>query len=178
MAALKEQVKLFIIQRLACFDTPTEVVEAVKEELDIDLNRAHIAFYDPTTVNGKELSDKFKKVFFDVRKNFLDDFNSIPEANISVRVRELSKMRKRANKRGNDVLAASLLEQIAKETGGFYTNKFKVGTDVNDLLAEMLKTFVGGSMPIVHDVDFVDINSESEEFKQVESKPKKTWSKK
>ena len=37
MAALKSDVKAFIVQALACFDTPTQVSQAVKQEFDIDV---------------------------------------------------------------------------------------------------------------------------------------------
>lgn len=35
MATLKDNVKLFIVQALACFDTPSQVVEAVKQEFGL-----------------------------------------------------------------------------------------------------------------------------------------------
>ncbi|MCV5738318.1 DUF2280 domain-containing protein, partial [Escherichia coli] len=35
MAALKPDVKAFIIQSLACYDTPSQVVEAVQKEFGI-----------------------------------------------------------------------------------------------------------------------------------------------
>lgn len=37
MAALKEPVKIFIVQSLACFETPLQVVEAVKQDFNIEI---------------------------------------------------------------------------------------------------------------------------------------------
>ncbi len=37
MAALKEPVKIFIVQALACRDTPQEVVDLVKQEFGIQI---------------------------------------------------------------------------------------------------------------------------------------------
>ena len=39
MAALKGEVKAFIVQSLACFDTPSQVVDAVKKEFGITIPR-------------------------------------------------------------------------------------------------------------------------------------------
>ncbi|WP_122869605.1 DUF2280 domain-containing protein, partial [Pseudomonas viridiflava] len=39
MAALKHEVKSFIVQALACFDTPSQVVEQVKQEFSIEISR-------------------------------------------------------------------------------------------------------------------------------------------
>ncbi|SPJ21965.1 hypothetical protein PFCIP103579_3109 [Prolinoborus fasciculus] len=39
MAALKEPVKIFIVQALACRDTPQEVAELVKQEFNIEIDR-------------------------------------------------------------------------------------------------------------------------------------------
>ncbi|MFJ0508107.1 DUF2280 domain-containing protein, partial [Acinetobacter baumannii] len=47
MAALKEPVKIFIVQSLACRDTPQEVVENVKQEFDVEISRSQCQAYDP-----------------------------------------------------------------------------------------------------------------------------------
>lgn len=133
MAALKEHVKLFIVQHLACFDTPSEVAAAVEEEFGIEIDRSHVGTYDPTTHKGRQLGEKLKAFFYESREAFMKDFNSIPLANKSVRVRELTKMYKKALIARNAILAKDLLEQIAKETGGAYTNKIKLtGGDKGD----------------------------------------------
>ncbi len=48
MAALKEQVKIFIVQALACMDTPQQVANAVKQEFNIEIDRKQVQLYDPT----------------------------------------------------------------------------------------------------------------------------------
>jgi hypothetical protein len=63
MAALKEPVKMFIVQSLACFETPQQVVEAVKQEYKIEITRQQVALYDPTKVAGRNLSKKLKDLF-------------------------------------------------------------------------------------------------------------------
>lgn len=65
MAALKDEVKRFIVQALACFDTPTQVVQAVKETFGLDVTRQQCELYDPTKYAGRDLGVKWRTVFED-----------------------------------------------------------------------------------------------------------------
>jgi hypothetical protein len=47
MAALKDEVKRFIVQSLACFDTPSQVAQAVKDTFGLEVSRQQCEFYDP-----------------------------------------------------------------------------------------------------------------------------------
>lgn len=133
MPILNDDVKSFIVRSLACYNTPTEVAELVKEEYEIVIERAHVAKYDPTKAQGKDLGRKYRDLFEATRKSFLDDMAELPLANPSVRVSELSKLYKSAKAKKNAVLAAQHLEQIAKEVGGAFTNKIKLaGGDPGD----------------------------------------------
>ena len=53
MAALKEPVKIFIVQSLACFDTPQQVADAVKQRFGIEIDRRQCEAYDPTKQLGR-----------------------------------------------------------------------------------------------------------------------------
>lgn len=153
MPALKNHQKMFVVQRLAWFDSPTEVANAVKDEFNLVVDRSQIAQYDPTTQSGRELGIKLQEFFFDQRRKFLADIEQIPLANKTVRVRELSKLFYAARQRNNTVLAASLCEQIAKEVGNFYTNKTMLGGDRENPFSVWLQQIGGSSLPIVHDID-------------------------
>nr|WP_318367972.1 DUF2280 domain-containing protein [Enterobacter sp.] len=63
MAALKGEVKAFIVQSLACFDTPSQVVEAVKKEFGFTITRQQVESHDPTKANGKGLAQKWVDMF-------------------------------------------------------------------------------------------------------------------
>lgn len=56
MAALKSEVKAFIIQSVACYDTPTLVVDAVLKEFGVIITRQQAEQNDPTKVRGGEVS--------------------------------------------------------------------------------------------------------------------------
>lgn len=48
MATLNDSVKQFIVQALACYDTPQQVSDTVKEEFGQEVPRQQVALYDPT----------------------------------------------------------------------------------------------------------------------------------
>jgi hypothetical protein len=168
MAILKEEVKMYITQCLACYDVPSQVVESVKEEFGLELERSHVQFYDPTKKQGgSELGKKYRQIFEETRKAFLEDITKIPIASQSFRLRSLQRSYVFFTQRKNYVAANQVLEQAAKEVGGFYTNKMKLGTELGDPLTEWLKTINGGSIQVVEDGEIIE-----NEVKQVESKPK------
>lgn len=123
MAALKAEVKAFIVQQLACFDTPTQVVEAVKKEFGVITTRQQVEGHDPTKAAGKKLSEHWVLMFNETREKFCNETSHIPIANKAFRLRALNRMVQVAEERKNFALAAQLLEQAAKEAGGAFTNK-------------------------------------------------------
>lgn len=125
MAALKDDVKLFIVQALACFDAPSVVADAVKAEFGEVVTRQQVELYDPTKRNGAKLAEKWREVFEETRRAFLEDTASIGISHKAVRLRALNRMASKAEGMGNMALAAQLMEQAAKECGNSYTNKVR-----------------------------------------------------
>lgn len=123
MAALKDDVKLFIVRALACFDSPTEVCRQVKEEFGIDVTKQQVSLYHPERRVAKDLSEKWRTIFAETRKNFLEDVSTIPIASQAFRLRSLNRMFERVSGTANIALAAQLIEQAAKESGGVFTNR-------------------------------------------------------
>ncbi len=80
MAALKEPVKIFIVQALACRDTPQEVAELVKQEFNIEIDRRQCENYDPTKYAGRNLGKKLADLFNQTRKKFDEGLIDIPIA--------------------------------------------------------------------------------------------------
>ena len=123
MAALKNEVKSFIVQALACFDTPSQVVEAVKNEYGVVVSRQQVETHDPTKSAGKGLAVKWATLFHDTRKRFREETAEIPIANRAYRLRALGRMAVKAENSKNMALTAQLLEQAAKEVGDVYVNR-------------------------------------------------------
>lgn len=120
---IDDDVKTFVVQQLAAFDTPTQVVEAVKAEFDIVMTPQGVQSYDPTKHSGRKLAEKWKVLFEQSRKAFIDDVSAIPIANRSTRVRALNRMAQAAERMRNFKLAADLHKQAAEEMGNAYTNR-------------------------------------------------------
>jgi len=116
-------VKARVVQSLACFDSPSVVAKAIKAEFGVDISAQAVEAYDPNKVAGKKLSERYRILFAETRKAFLEDTSQIAVSHRAVRLRALQRMAEKAENQGNMVLAASLLEQAAKEVGGAYTNK-------------------------------------------------------
>jgi len=126
MAALQNDVKAFIVQALACFDTPSQVVEAVQKEYGITVTRQQVETHDPTKTSGKGLAAKWQILFHDTRKRFREETAEIPIANRAFRLRALNRFVERAETTKNIGLALQILEQAAKEMGSAYSNKHKL----------------------------------------------------
>ncbi|EPM7254373.1 TPA: DUF2280 domain-containing protein [Pseudomonas aeruginosa] len=123
MAVLSSEVKAFIVQALACFDTPAQVAASVREEFGIEVSRQQCESHDPTKSAGRDLAKRWRTLFEDTRKRFREEIADIPIANRAYRLRALGRMAERAEGMRNMALAAQLYEQAAKESGGVYTNK-------------------------------------------------------
>lgn len=125
MAALNNEVKAFIVQALACYDSLETVSSSVKEQFGLILTRQQIQSYDPTKAAGKSLSTKWVELFEITRERFQNEISDIPIANKAYRLRALDRMAARAEGMKNFNLTAQLIEQAAKECGDSYTNKQK-----------------------------------------------------
>ena len=123
MAVLKNEVKSFIVQALACFDTPSQVVEAVKNEYGVVVSRQQVETHDPAKSAGKGLAVKWATLFHDTRKRFREETAEIPIANRAYRLRGLGRMAEKAENMRNLALTAQLYEQAAKEVGDVYVNR-------------------------------------------------------
>ncbi|EIV5255820.1 DUF2280 domain-containing protein [Klebsiella pneumoniae] len=122
----KSEVKAYIIQMLACYDTPSQVVEAVQKDFGIAITRQQVETHDPTKVSGKTLAKKWVGLFNLTRDRFLNEISDIPIANKAYRLRVLQRMSTTAENMKNIAMTAQLLEQAAKEVGEAYSNKQKV----------------------------------------------------
>ncbi|MFV5502494.1 DUF2280 domain-containing protein [Acinetobacter sp. 226] len=124
MAALKEPVKIFIVQALACRDTPQEVAEQVLQEFGVKIDRKQCQSYDPTKAAGKNLSKKFIELFHKTRADFDAGLIDIPIAQKYYRLKQYQKhLEKNAR---NTVMSLSIMKQAAQDLGGQFTNRQEI----------------------------------------------------
>lgn len=127
---IPDEVKRYIVVALACYDSPSAVAEAVREEFKIDLPRQSIQNYDPTKYAGRNLAKQWREMFHAEREAFKKATSDIPIAQRAFRLRALHRMADKAEKMRNLPLAAQLMEQAAKEVGDVFTNRQKVDLTV------------------------------------------------
>lgn len=126
---LTEDIKRFIVKSLAIYETPSDVAESVKAKFNRKVTRQNVHAYDPTKVAGEDLSAELKDLFFATRKEF-EEKEIIPVSKKIVRLKKLGKYVEAFENLENYVAAAAVLEQIAKEVGDAFTNKFKVDQNI------------------------------------------------
>jgi len=79
-AKLSDEVKTYIVQALACFDSPSVVAAAVKKEFGVDVS------HDPNKKAASGLAPKWKALFGETRKTFLEDTATIAISHRAVRL--------------------------------------------------------------------------------------------
>lgn len=125
---LTEEQQVFIVQMLACYKTPSQVVELVKEEFEgLTVSRQRVQYYDPTKGKDKGLAQKHKAIFKSTRKAYLAGIPEVGVANLRYRLDKIQGVveRAEAQKGKNDFLLLQALKQAAEDAGGCYTNKQK-----------------------------------------------------
>lgn len=128
MATLNAECKIFIVQSIACYETPSQVVVSVRETFGIKITRQRVESHDPTKVSSKGLAQKWVGIFNATRARFLKETSDIPIANKAYRLRVLDRMAVNAESMNNYGMTADILEQAAKKVGGVYTSRLNVGT--------------------------------------------------
>lgn len=144
---LQNEHRAFIVQRVACYDSPREVADAVKEEYGIEITPQAVEVYDPTKRAGRGVAKTWRELFETTRAAFLKNVTDhVPEANKAVRIRMLANSARALKARGNHLGAAEMLERIAKELGNVHSNRRELtGAD---------------GKPIAMDVEYKDLSIE------------------
>lgn len=143
MAVIADHIKAFIVMQLACYDSPSTVSEAVKEEFDVVVGRSQIQSYDPTKFAGRNLSARWRALFEETREKFKKETNEIPIAQKAVRLRALERVLRRAEKVKNSKMVLQVTEAAAREVGEYF---FKPSTNpsVTSIEGEVTVHVVGG----------------------------------
>lgn len=78
MATLSDDVKVFIVQALACYDSPCTVATAVKEQFGVVISRQQVESYDHTKASSKGVAKKLVALFDETRARFLEGVAAVP----------------------------------------------------------------------------------------------------
>jgi hypothetical protein len=116
--------RAFLVRELACFASPSEAVNAVKDQFGIDITMQAVEHYDPTKKAGQKTAKKWAEMFAMARQAFIEEVSeSVPFAHRSVRIKELAHAANQFKRQKNYIGMARILEQIAKEVGNVHTNR-------------------------------------------------------
>ncbi|MEN8410541.1 DUF2280 domain-containing protein [Acinetobacter bereziniae] len=164
MAALKEPVKMFIVQSLACFETPQQVADAVMQRFGIEIDRRQCENYDPTKFAGRNLSKKLKDLFHQARNDFRTNVFDIPLANKAVRLKELQNIYN--DPKVNRILKTKLIKQFKDEMHGYEIQILDI--QLKQLEIERIKTGDGDGAddptPVKVTIQVVDASKQDAEY--------------
>lgn len=121
MAALKEKHKRFIVKQLACYESPTNIIEQLKTKYGLKkVSASQLSYYNPDTESSRKLAPRWRHLFETTRDDYITDIGKVAIAQKVHRLQKLQEMYDLLFACGEYVEAAAILEQAAKETGGFY----------------------------------------------------------
>lgn len=116
-----------VVKLIAQYEPLQDIADMLKEVFNIEVTLQALEYYDPTKVAGRGLTDKWKTLFEEERAAFLkNEKKAIPLANRAVRLKKLQKAALAYERNGNYIGMANMLERIAKEVGGSFTNRREV----------------------------------------------------
>jgi len=117
-SVLTDEVKTFIVKGLARYETPTRVAASVKTHFGIEIDRRQVFAYDPA--GSRRPAKRWIDLHAATRAKFNRAFGEIGVVQKVVRLRMLDRFANRADEANQMERACRILEQAAKECGGFY----------------------------------------------------------
>ena len=133
---LNTEQKVFIVTAYARFEGTAEIIRSFRERFAAELTHSQANHYNVIGASCN-CAPKWKDLFYEERKRFLDNVDAIGIANKTVRIQRLEYLCSLALSRKNVKLAAELMEQAAKEMGEVFTNRREVKSDVRSVTATM-----------------------------------------
>jgi hypothetical protein len=137
---MSDDIRTFIVTQFAMYLTPQQVADAVKAEFGKTMLRSNVNKYNPESMAGRKMANKWKRIHADVRERFHEERTAIPMANRNARLKQLQKHYETALDRNNIPLCTSILEQIAKEVGNVHTNERTVNHKGQIAVQEVMTT--------------------------------------
>jgi len=118
MPILNDEIKEFIVKRIACYETPSRIAAAVRVNFGIDIDRRQVFEYNPA--GSRPPAQRWIDLHAATRARFLSEVAEIGIAQKTIRLRMLDRFAQMAEESNRNEKAAKFLEQAARECGGFY----------------------------------------------------------
>jgi hypothetical protein len=115
---LNDEIKEFIVKRIACYETPSRIAAAVRSAFGIDIDRRRVFDYNPA--GSRPPARRWIDLHAATRARFLGQVSEIGIAQKVIRLRMLDRYAEMAEDNHQHHRAARYVEQAARECGGFY----------------------------------------------------------
>jgi hypothetical protein len=115
---LTEPQKIYIVRRLAAYDSLAVVVRGLKEEFGITVASTMLQHYDPNRRAGRDLAPRFKAMFWKARKAYHDGIRDIGSNYPLVRTNWRGEMAQETWGAGQHKVANQILDSITREVAG------------------------------------------------------------
>jgi len=125
MASLNDTERLQIVQRLARYESPSEVAEWASEAFEKDIGRQQVRHYDPTRCD--RTGERWVKEFEKTRDEYLENERRVAIAQKMWRLRQYQQIAEDDDVDPETRMKA--LKQAAEDAGGEYSNVEKVQQD-------------------------------------------------
>jgi hypothetical protein len=117
-AVLPKEAQLLALERLACFEGPTEVAREIEREFGVKVSPQAIERFDPNKNQGKTMRPALREKFFKIRQAFRNAVEQEPMASKTFRLRALARVYDEAIEKGDYKNANKAIELAAKEMEG------------------------------------------------------------
>jgi hypothetical protein len=138
MPILNDEIKEFIVKRIACYETPSRIAAAVRINFGIDVDRRQVFEYNPS--GSRPPAQRWIDLHAATRARFLRETADIGIAQKTMRLRMLDRFAQLAEENDRIDKAAKFLEQAARECGGFYDKLRAPAQAARDSTSESIPT--------------------------------------
>jgi hypothetical protein len=120
---LTPEQKVYVVKRLATYDTPTAIARDLEALFGIAITLQAVEHYHPERTASEKLAPYWKELFWETRKAFIAACAEAGTMEQMVRVRLREDMVLKARDAGHYRVANELLDSIAKEAGKMFVNR-------------------------------------------------------
>jgi hypothetical protein len=120
---LTPEQKVYVVKRLATYDTPTAITRDLKALFGVDISVQAVDQYHPERASSDNLAPCWKELFWATRKAFIAACAEAGTMEQMVRVRLREDMALMARDAGHYRVANELLDSIAREAGKMFVSR-------------------------------------------------------
>ena len=157
---LTDEQKAYVVRRLAEYDKPVAIAQALQELFGVTISHQAIEHYDPERPAGHDLAKQWRTVFRKARKAFIARTADVGMMYKPVRMKLRERMVMHEWEAGRCKAANEILDSIAKEAGVTFGGKHGMFGGGVPLTATV--TYTGPAEPLP-ELEVVDGDEEAKD---------------